>query len=91
MGKQGLFFPLFFIIVKSCRTASRQASYSDNNLLSLYPSLGNFLLLFFSLSLKFLLDVCVCVCVCAHAQLCPVLCSPKGCSLPGSSVVEFFR
>ena len=91
MGKQGLFFPLFFIIVKPCRTASRQASYSDNNLLSLYPSLGNFFLLFFSLSLKFLLDVCVRVCVCAHAQLCPVLCSSMECSLPGSSVVEFFR
>ena len=36
--------------------------------------------------------VCVCVCVCAracvraHTQLCPTLCSPMDCSLPGSSV-----
>ena len=28
--------------------------------------------------------VCVCVCVCA--QLCPTLCNPMDCSLPGSSV-----
>ena len=32
--------------------------------------------------------VCVCVCVCAHthAQLCPTLCDPMDCRLPGSSV-----
>ena len=31
--------------------------------------------------------VCVCVCVCVLvAQLCPTLCSPMDCSLPGSSV-----
>ena len=29
---------------------------------------------------------CVCVCVCARAQLCPTLCSPIDCSLPGSSI-----
>ena len=36
--------------------------------------------------------VCVCVCVCVYvvqclvAQSCPILCDPKDCSLPGSSV-----
>ena len=33
--------------------------------------------------------VCVCVCVCVHAQslqLCPTLCDPMDCSLPGFSV-----
>ena len=31
--------------------------------------------------------VCVCVCVCVLvAQLCPTLCYPMDCSLPGSSV-----
>ena len=34
-------------------------------------------------------EVCVCVCVCVcvlSLQWCPILCSPMGCSLPGSSV-----
>ena len=30
--------------------------------------------------------LCVCVCVCVHAQLCPTLCSPIDCSLPGFPV-----
>ena len=30
--------------------------------------------------------VCVCVCVCSVAQLCPSLCDPMDCSLPGSFV-----
>ena len=30
--------------------------------------------------------ICVCVCVCSVTQLCPTLCDPKDCSLPGSSV-----
>ena len=34
------------------------------------------------------LCVCVCVCVCVHlvTQLCPTLCDPMDCSLPGFSV-----
>ena len=32
------------------------------------------------------LCVCVCVCVCACAHSCPMLCEPKDCSPPGSSV-----
>ena len=39
--------------------------------------------------------VCVCVCVCARApmraQLCPILCDPMDCSLPGSSVQGVFQ
>ena len=36
--------------------------------------------------------VCVCVCVCAQAHsLCPSLCDPKDCSLPGSSVHVIFQ
>ena len=31
------------------------------------------------------------VCVCAYAQLCPTLCDPMGCSLPGCSVHEIFQ
>ena len=37
----------------------------------------------------YLVGVCVCVCVCvcvSAAQLCPTLCNPMDCSLPGSSV-----
>ena len=30
--------------------------------------------------------MCVCVCVCACAHSCPMLCEPKDCSPPGSSV-----
>jgi len=30
--------------------------------------------------------VCVCVCLCSVAQLCPTLCKPMDCSLPGSSI-----
>ena len=41
--------------------------------------------------------MCVCVCVCARthahacsvAQLCPTLCDPLDCNLPGSSVWDF--
>ena len=32
--------------------------------------------------------VCVCVCLCSVAQLCPTLCNPMDCSLPGSSIHE---
>ena len=38
--------------------------------------------------------VCVCVCVCACvlvAQLCPTLCDPMDCRLPGSSVHEILQ
>ena len=36
--------------------------------------------------------VCVCACVCAKSlQLCPTLCDPMDCSLPGSSVHGFSR
>ena len=35
--------------------------------------------------------MCVCVCVCVHAQLCPTLCNPMDCSLPGSSVHGIFQ
>ena len=35
--------------------------------------------------------VCVCVCVCARAQLCPTLCDPIDCSLPGFSVHGMFQ
>ena len=38
---------------------------------------------------KIILCVCVCVCVCVYVlvtQLCPTLCNPMDCSLPGSSV-----
>ena len=31
------------------------------------------------------------VCVCARAQLCPALCSPTNCSLPGSSAHGIFQ
>ena len=31
-------------------------------------------------------QICVCVCVCEVAQLCPTLCDPMDCSLPGSSL-----
>ena len=30
--------------------------------------------------------MCVCVCVCVCAQLCPTLCNPIDCGLPGSSI-----
>ena len=30
--------------------------------------------------------ICVCMCVCLVTQLCPTLCNPMDCSLPGSSV-----
>ena len=31
--------------------------------------------------------ICTCVCVCVESHsLCPTLCDPKDCSLPGSSV-----
>ena len=35
--------------------------------------------------------MCVCVCVCVRAQLCPTLCNPMDCSLPGSSVHGIFQ
>ena len=35
--------------------------------------------------------VCVCVCVCLVAQLCPILCDPLDCNLPGSSVYGIFQ
>ena len=37
--------------------------------------------------------VCVCVCVCmlCVAQLCPTLCDPMDCSLPGSPVSGIFQ
>ena len=36
--------------------------------------------------------VCVCVCVCVLvAQLCPILCDPMDCRLPGSLSMKFFR
>ena len=36
--------------------------------------------------------VCVCVCVCVLvAQLCPILCDPMDCRLPGSSVHEILQ
>ena len=31
-------------------------------------------------------NICICVCVCLVTQLCPTLCDPTDCSLPGSSV-----
>ena len=34
--------------------------------------------------------MCVCVSVLV-AQLCPILCNPMDCSLPGSSVHEIFQ
>ena len=35
---------------------------------------------------------CVCVCVCVLvAQLCPPLCDPRDCNLPGSSVHEILQ
>ena len=34
-------------------------------------------------------QLCVCVCVCA--QLCPTLCDPTDCSLPGFSVHGMFQ
>ena len=33
----------------------------------------------------------VCVCVSVHAQLCPTLCDPMDCNLPGSSVHGIFQ
>ena len=33
----------------------------------------------------------MCVCVCVRAQLCPTLCNPMDCSLPGSSVHGIFQ
>ena len=35
--------------------------------------------------------VCVCVCVCLATQLCPTLCDPMDCSLPGCSLWGFSR
>ena len=36
--------------------------------------------------------VCVCMCVCAQSlQLCPTLCNPMNCGLPGSSVQEILQ
>ena len=35
--------------------------------------------------------VCVCVCVCEVVQLCPTLCDPMDCSLPGSSINGIFQ
>ena len=38
--------------------------------------------------------VCVCVCVCVYVlvtQLCPTLCDPMDCSLPGSSIRGSFQ
>ena len=37
--------------------------------------------------------VCMCVCMCmsVHAQLCPTLCDPMDCNLPGSSVHGIFQ
>ena len=52
-----------------------------------------------SLQIFFNVAVSVCVCVCARAhvrmhmdpQLCPTLCDPVDCSLPGSSVHRIFQ
>ena len=53
------------------------------------------LFLFVFLSFSFLYFVCLCVCVCTRAcsvaQLCPTLCDPVDCSLPGSSVHGVFH
>ena len=35
--------------------------------------------------------VCTCTCACMCAQLCPTLCDPMDCSLPGSSVHGLFQ
>ena len=35
--------------------------------------------------------MCVCVCVCEVVQLCPTLCNPMDCSLPGSSIHGIFQ
>ena len=40
--------------------------------------------------IRFILHACVCV-VCSVAQLCPTLCDPMDCSLPGFSVHGIFQ